>query len=451
MDKAARLNTAAPDALIDRKQLTDQSRGKRIRPGSATGIGLLTAVAYLVPTMPGAGYRVGGLAAVVALLVGGLPLRLRAPDLLAFGIAVWAYITQTWATIPDKVIWTADLDKVLPKAYLYAAAALLFVAVRQVVRTRRQLAVIGVGYLVGCVVLAYQLVQEATSGTQATRADLLDFSVRYSLPGASTNYIAYSMVIGVVLALIMIRTLPFARLPRIALLACVPLFVVAVILTSSRGATIALALVLAYLGLSAVARHAVWRGLGVLAPTAVVTVSLGLIPYSLLGWLDGLLGKATGDLSGRLQIWPYALSTWMDSPWLGNGAGTYQATNPYGIGTHNILLNLGNDLGLVGVLLFLATVAVTLTRVARRSMMLHRLAGVFLVALLPIWLSGEWETSPSTWLVLGLLSSAATVPATAAAHRARVTPRRRARQGPQGAGLAGSAARADPAPERVYA
>lgn len=121
-------------------------------------------------------------------------------------------------------------------------------------------------------------------------------------------------------------------------------------------------------------------------------------------WLDGLYGRPTGDISGRLSIWPYALSTWWESPLTGSGAGVFISTNPYEIGPHNLLLTVGNDLGLVGVLLYFGTMAAALVTAARTGRTALLLACAFTAAMLPIWLTGQWETALGFWLALGLLT-----------------------------------------------
>jgi hypothetical protein len=99
------------------------------------------------------------------------------------------------------------------------------------------------------------------------------------------------------------------------------------------------------------------------------------------------------------------MSAWSQAPLVGNGAGVFPALNPYHIGPHTLLLTLGNDLGLIGVVLYAATFFTALAKPASYSLPLsRRLVGVFLAALLPIWLTGHWESSPGAWLALALLS-----------------------------------------------
>ncbi|MET0418965.1 MAG: hypothetical protein ABW022_23370, partial [Actinoplanes sp.] len=133
-------------------------------------------------------------------------------------------------------------------------------------------------------------------------------------------------------------------------------------------------------------------------------VPFGMAPQAELLWLDRLYGRPTGDISGRLSIWPYALSTWSESPLGGSGAGVFIGTNPFEIGPHNLLLTVGNDLGLVGVALYFGTIAGALVVAARTGRAGLLTACAFVAVMLPICLTGQWETSLAFWLVLALVT-----------------------------------------------
>lgn len=149
------------------------------------------------------------------------------------------------------------------------------------------------------------------------------------------------------------------------------------------------------------------------APVALALVPLGITESALL-WFESYLGqRTTGDLSGRLVVWPEALAAWSDSLFLGNGPGVFPISNSMGIGAHNLVLTVGNDLGLLGLLIYVAVVASALAVAWLRSASGPRLVSVFLIALLPIWLTGHWEVAMGFWLLLAAVSvfpSAAAAP-----------------------------------------
>ncbi|MFL6655298.1 MAG: O-antigen ligase family protein [Sulfurifustis sp.] len=139
------------------------------------------------------------------------------------------------------------------------------------------------------------------------------------------------------------------------------LFSFALVLTTSRGATLALLLALAVagivLGLYKLARHAVWPAMFVLTGFALAQVPLNANTASLA---QRLSSSETGD---RLIIWTNAWRMLVETPWAGVGVGIYPlAWPPYkspadpssGFFVHNDYLQLWIDAGIVGLILFIA-------------------------------------------------------------------------------------------------
>ncbi|MFI2711453.1 O-antigen ligase family protein [Micromonospora sp. NPDC018662] len=372
---------------------------ERIRRGaSATGDALGTAalciVAFLAAESPSWAMSYGGpLACAAVILTSRLP-HLRAPDLFALVTAGWAYATR---------LWTVDAAYSSISAPQYASACLVFLAVRHVVRSTRQILAIGCAYLLGCVTAVDTVMRHASSGVALARDNALDYSVRFGVDGVNYNYTAYTFVTGALIALVLVRLRPSPRAVRVCLLACLPVLALGVLLNGTKGATIALALAAVYLPLSVMAPRSMRVFAGVTTPVLLVLVPLGVFSDAWMLWFDDLFGRRTGDLSGRLEIWPVALSSWLEAPITGIGAGGFAAF--HGIGPHTLLLTLGNDLGLVGMVLYAGTFATALAAPLVRSVPpIQRLAGLFLIALLPIWLTGHWESSQGAWILLGLLS-----------------------------------------------
>ncbi|MBQ1017237.1 O-antigen ligase family protein [Micromonospora sp. D93] len=358
--------------------------------GSLPAVLVLCVVAFMAARPPWWSFNYAALLALLAIGLSGRLPRLRAVDTLALLLAFWA------AASP---LWSSRTDLTLPAAYRYLSVCLLLVACRHVVRTRRDLLLVGWAYLAGCAVVAVEVVTGARS-----QGDVLLFAHRYGVDGREVNLTAYTLAVGVVVALVLASAGAHRRSLWLAPLGLVALLGYAVLLTGSRGAAIGVLLGL----LTALAAHLLPRLTGItvagIAGIAVLAVPFGMTPQNEMLWLDGLYGRPTGDISGRLSIWPYALSTWWESPLTGSGAGVFISTNPYEIGPHNLLLTVGNDLGLVGVLLYFGTMAVALVTAARTGRTALLLACAFTAAMLPIWLTGQWETALGFWLALGLLT-----------------------------------------------
>lgn len=366
----------------------------RQRPAAAVGslpaVLVLCVIAFMAARPPWWSFNYAAPLALLAIgLTGRLP-RLRGVDTLALLLAFWA---------AASVLWSSRTDLTLPACYRYISVCLLLVACRHVVSARRDLLLAGWAYLAGCAVVAVEVVTGARS-----QGDVLLFAHRYGVDGREVNLTAYTLAVGVVLALALAVAGAHSRARWLAPLAFVALLGYAVLLTGSRGAAIGVLLGL----LAALAAHLLPRLTGVtvagVAAVAVLVVPFGMTPQNEMLWLDGLYGRPTGDISGRLSIWPYALSTWWESPLNGSGAGVFISTNPFEIGPHNLLLTVGNDLGLVGVLLYFGTMAAALVSAARTGRRALLLACAFTAAMLPIWLTGQWETALGFWLALGLLT-----------------------------------------------
>lgn len=358
--------------------------------GSLPAVLVLCVAAYLVARPPWWSFNYVAILAVLAVVLTGRLPRLRPVDTVALLTAGWA---------GASLLWTSHPDITGPAAYRYVSVSLLFVACRHVVRGRRDLLLVGWTFLLGCAVVAV----EVATGARA-QGQVVLFAERYGIDGREVNGTAYTLAAGVVLALVLAAAGAHRPVLRLAPLALAVLLGYGVLLTGSRGAAIGIVAGLA----AALATRVVPRLTGVtvagLAATLIALVPFGLTPRAELLWLDGLYGRPTGDISGRLWIWPYAVSTWSESPLNGSGAGVFISTNPYEIGPHNLLLTVGNDLGLVGVLLYFGAMTAALVVAARTGRAGLLLACAFTGVMLPIWLTGQWETSLAFWLVLALVT-----------------------------------------------
>ncbi|MEH0932518.1 O-antigen ligase family protein [Micromonospora sp. CPCC 205558] len=390
---------------------------------------LVCAIAFCTQYNTSVTNHLGAATALVAILVSYRTPRLFPPDLLAAATGSWACVT---------LLWAADFDAALRMAYLYGAACAMFIAVRHVVHTRAAFFAVGYAFLAGCVGTTIKLMTDPVPNSFQVRDSVMDFSIRYGIEGVNYNYTAYSLAAGVAVAAVLLLLGPSTKVEWIGILAAAAVLFWGVLLTGTRGALIAVLVGAAYLLLSMVAARLA-RALAVATvPVALILVPLGLyrVLSSEMLWLDGAFaGRATGDLSGRLYIWPYALSHWAESPLLGIGPGMLTATGDLGLGAHNLLLSVGNDLGLIGVVLYAGILTFALAGPFRHpSPACLRVAGVFLITQAPIWLTGHWEVSPVCFVALALVSVApvAVRPSTSGTRRRSVPRHSAARAGQLG-------------------
>ncbi|MEU8087946.1 O-antigen ligase family protein [Micromonospora sp. NPDC049101] len=380
----------APLTPVERRPAARPGPAPVAPSGSLPAVLVLCVAAYLVARPPWWSFNYVAILAVVAVVLTGRLPRLRSVDTVALLTAGWA---------AASLLWTSHPDLTGPAAYRYISVCVLFVACRHVVRGRRDLLLVGWTFLLGCVVVAVEVVTGARSQGQ-----VLLFAERYGIDGREVNGTAYTLAAGVVLALVLAAAGAHRPVLRLAPLALAVPLGYGVLLTGSRGAAIGIVFGLVAALATRVAPRLTGITVAGLATALVVLVPFGLTPKAELLWLDALYGRPTGDISGRLSIWPYALSTWSESPLNGSGAGVFISTNPFDIGPHNLLLTVGNDLGLVGVLLYFGALAAALVTAARTGRAGLLLACAFTGVMLPIWLTGQWETSLAFWLVLALVT-----------------------------------------------
>ncbi|MGI5522211.1 O-antigen ligase family protein [Micromonospora sp. CA-259024] len=359
--------------------------------GSLPSVLVLCLAAFMIARPPWWSFNYAAPVALAAIVLSGRLPRLRAADTLALLTGGWAYAS---------LLWTDRTDLAAPAAYRYVSVCLLFVAVRHVLRGRRDLLLIGWTYLAGCAVVSIEVILGAR-----TQGPVLVFDQRYGIEGINVNFTAYTLAAGVVLSLVLaVVASTGPTLLRFGPLALTLLLGSAVLLNGSRGATIGMLAGLTVVLFALLLPRLTVLTVGMLAAALIVLVPFGMAPERQLLWFDSLYGRPTGDISGRLAIWPYALTTWSEAPLTGSGAGVFINTNPFEMGPHNLLLTVGNDLGLVGVLLYFGTIAVALIAAARTSRAGLLLIGAFTATMTPIWLTGQWETSLAMWLVLALVT-----------------------------------------------
>ena len=334
-------------------------------------------------------------AGVIGAVLLGLPVaalyRTHPADWWAVIFATLLCLSLTWSVVPTLSTSVAR-DQV--------AVAILFVALRIGIRNRKELATVGLGYLAGCLASVWLLLHE----NPLARASLtFDAGPRYAVAGLNPNYTAYALAGGA--AVIALASCVYPRWNLAWLMAALVLFV-GINLTGARGALIAFGLALALWLLP--------RRLGRVGLVAVYGTTVVLGVGILTGWTDSLLrsyvhasfGRETGDLNGRLSVWPLARSALDDRFWFGHGAGAFPALNLRGIFAHDVLLDVGTSVGVVGIAVYLVLMWSSLISGTRGvpSRLRSALLGSLFCALVPPLLTGYWYQAPAAWVVIALYS-----------------------------------------------
>lgn len=334
--------------------------------------------------------------------------RIKAADIFAALLTLWTALSLLWAV--DLPVTEGSLANQL-------AVLAIFLSVRLAVSNSKQLAIVALGFLGGCLYAICELIvqNQNTNLTFELSAD------RFGIQGVNLNYMAYSLTTGLAVSVLLWRTLRPGPM-RLLLIGTVPILCFGLAKNGSRGAIAGAVMMLLW-----VAACRVSRKIGLLIPVGFVSIAALSI---FTGWSDGALrllvrggaGRSTGDIAGRLATWPYARESISSHPLLGIGAGGFRTINPHGIGAHNVPLEVASGLGLIGLALL---IAVAYSALMTGTQELERgsrclLVGALIAASGTIILSGHWEYSPAGWFGLALFSRIAVLPPSALRIRAKV-------------------------------
>ncbi|WP_237742857.1 O-antigen ligase family protein [Actinopolymorpha alba] len=352
---------------------------------------LLAGVAAVSVFSPAVADVAGSITCAVLLAFHLRRLRIRAPEIFASLFTAFAVLSIAWAVAPE---WTWDTAR----AQLTALA--IFLAIRTVVTERWRLAVVAWGYLSGCLVAIVLLIRDNPTMPLLVAGLSTD---RYGIDGVNFNNLAYALATGIAVAVLLWSLYPSGWVRSVlAVSALAMLF--GILQTGCRGALAGVVLVALWL---LVHRFIFRWGIVVLSAgigLVSLVVSSGLMNVA-LRMLDAVTVRSTGDLTYRLLLWPYAKQVFVEHWLVGVGAGGFKTLPPNYWYAHNVFLEIATGLGIIGLLLFLATVFSSLIMATRGASARTLVVGSVLVCWVPMWLSAHWELESALWLTTGLFSA----------------------------------------------
>jgi O-antigen ligase len=175
---------------------------------------------------------------------------------------------------------------------------------------------------------------------------------------------------------------------RTSAIVALPLCLISLVAAGSRGPVVACAVglvtLLSLVGADRQVRRRLALLIGALVGAAVLVPFV--VPGSAIGRsLSTILGSASGlSSNGRSTLWASAYTDLSHHLWLGIGTGGFGSLNlgyPY---PHNILLEVGLELGVLGLLAFvvmLGSIGIRLARLWRETRLGERLDASLLIAL----------------------------------------------------------------------
>jgi len=354
-----------------------------VRTRQTVAVVLLAILAALSVGEPAAWRAVGPVLAIAALML-TQPWWLKF-DTLNVGVLLFvAYVCASW-------LWSSAPWVSFISAMSYVSAAIAFISLRHVVTSVGAMRSVAVGYLVGCVYLAVRLLSLSISVAGEP------IGGRLNLPGINANYAGYALAGGFAVIVLLIATGPSSRLHYALYAAAAAAMIVGVSLSGARASLVSLVALVAWIGVTYFLRRPPVRALVTVVAIAFVLVVSGVVDKALVIF-DDTADRSTGGLSGRLDLWPLAREHWLENFWVGTGTSSFQSANPYHAGAHNLILELGTGLGIVGVIGFIALAWLALKRGNTY------LAGGFAAASSASYITGHWEAAPAAWVGLALFS-----------------------------------------------
>lgn len=232
--------------------------------------------------------------------------------------------------------------------------------------------------------------------------------IRFAAAGQDPNDAARFLDLGLPIAALLVDWEP-RRASKLAALSYLPVGVLAVLLSASRGGFLE--------GLAALAGCAwvLWHNhkrlvlAGLYAVPAAAAALWWAIPSGTLERIATLADRAqVGDLNQRVNIWDAGWRAFLEAPFWGHGAGTFVvAAGLAPIDTaHNTALAILVEEGVVGLVLAAAILAVA----ARAAMTTHGALRGALCTLLVVWciasMVGTTGESRVTWLMFAVVALA---------------------------------------------
>ena len=305
------------------------------------------------------------------------------------GFVVWSTCTLGWAQFPEQA-----RHKVVLYWALFAVSAILpQCAWHPDVRLRLLKA-----YVAGCWLGVLGIVMNFARGIPFRAEGEDELQGRYSF-GTDPNYLGLALVVGIPLA-IYAANATTARWQKAALRLYLPAAVMGVLLTGSRGASIALFAVAVLYALRASRR--VW--LLLLGGTVLCVTLLATFPTAISDrFITMPEALRYGSLSDRRELWDSGAMVVRDNLLQGVGAGA--SAGILSIAVHNTPLELTMEGGLVSLCLFYGAFLLGLGRTLEQD----RRAGWSMVGACAAWLIGcmalSWEIETVSWFLAMILNS----------------------------------------------
>jgi O-antigen ligase len=311
-----------------------------------------------------------------------------------------------------SLLWTVSSDASAGRVLTYARLLGLAWLIWEFARTVEEQESLMMAYCLGAYVSISDLIRRFISGQQYVDARFTAFNL-------DPNDLGVTLAIGIPMAWHLF--LNRKGFPRVLAGTYVPLAVVAILLTASRGAFPA-----AIAALSIIPLTLPWRSFrSIVLTTGMLVASVGLAAFFVpeYSWnrIFTIRREAIeGTMSGRLEIWNAGFQAFQQQPVLGAGAGAFEVAIEPLIGrmaSHNVFVAVLVEQGVVGFFVFGMLLAGCAWGVWHLPMRERKVFGLIGLTWLVGGMSLSWQYRKTTWLVVGLIAAQAAIARTRSARR----------------------------------
>ena len=347
------------------------------------------------------------LARVTGLLVAGFWIltvvitgRFRKPH--PFHVAIALFLL--WNVV--SVFWSVDVDRTTVRLLTYFQLAGLVLILWDLFTSSAAVKAGMQAYVLGAYVAAGSIVANYLGGREL-------FTGRFTATGFNANDVGLTVALGIPVAWHLAVSeggSKMIRRLRLANYIYIPVAVLAIFLTASRGSLIAAIPAILFV-VASIPRLRLFQRVVILAALIAALFQLqSLVPRATLLRLATTGSSISqADLGGRVDIWRQGLTVFSEHPLIGIGSGAFRSAVESGKSSHNTFLAAMVEVGLIGSALFAVVPAIALYQAMRHPKWDARFWLTILLILALGNLVHNWVDRKATWLFLSLIIASANV------------------------------------------
>ena len=314
-----------------------------------------------------------------------------------FHIAIILFVL--WNVI--SFYWTIDYDLTLSGTITYIQNLFLIFILWDLYVAERSVLYALQAYVLGACVSVCGLIINYFSGVAANE------SGRYTLEGFNENSLSLIIVLGIPVAWYLIMTKHngiSSKWLNVINFLFIPGAVIAIILTATRGAVVAILPSLIFIFIT-------FRQLKPIQSVFLLAILCGaafllfpLMPEYSIDRISNIGNDLVeGNLSRRDIIWGEGLALFAEHPITGIGGSAFRAAAESQIIAHNFVISILGEIGIIGFSLFAIILIIAFYMAFKQP----ALKAKFWITILTVWIIGasisNFEQRKQTWFFLGMV------------------------------------------------